>query len=234
MVNSRTGINSPEPYKIHFQHKRLLTALVIGLLLHVLYLAGDGAIMLLSIERRILLVIFAFRLLTMLHSSFETIEQAKITSPPGYTDWRAGLLPFLSVTPLVMVFWLVSWSTGGQLLGITGYAIAASIIMFLLILNFVGMLVKSAKEPLAENGIVHPHYGVGKFLVDSLFNIAYGLVFALGVVGLMVLSPEVLDDSIAVGSLAFYVYLMIWVVQAVIWFFSNLLRQASEDAGLRP
>ncbi len=234
MANSQSSVNSPEPYKTRFQHKRLLTALVIGLLLHVLYLAGDGTIMLLSIERRMVLVIFAFRVLTMLHASFETIEQAKITSAPGYTDWRAGLIPFLSVIPLVIVFWLVSWSTGGELLGITGYAIAVSIIMILLLINLVGMLVKSANERLAENDIVRTHYGVGKFLVDSLFNISYGLVFALGIVGLMVFSPQVLDDSIAVGSLTFYVYGMIWVVQAVIWFFSNLIRQASEDAGLRP
>ncbi|MBZ0279474.1 MAG: hypothetical protein K8L97_01955 [Anaerolineae bacterium] len=225
------NVHPPPANKTHFQHKRLLTAAVIGLLLRMLFLANEGTLILLSPARRIILVIIALRLLMMVHSSFEAVEQTK--SLPRYTGWRAGILPILLMTPMVVGFWLAAWSTGGGLLGVTGYALAASLIMILLILNFIGLLMKSAKEPSAENDVVRPQIGVGEFLVDALFSTVYGLMLFLGIVGLMVLAPEALDDSIAIGNFAFYVYGLMLVGQAVIWFFSGLIRQAAEESGLR-
>lgn len=228
---SLTNVHPPAVHKMHLRYKRLLTAAVIGLLLRVLFLAGEGTLLLLSPARRIILVIIALRLLLMVHSSFESIEQTK--SPPRYVGWRAGILPILLMTPMVVGFWLAAWSTGGGLLGVTGYALATSLIMILLILNFIGLLMKFAKETSAENDVVRPQNGVGEFLVDVLFSTVYGLMLFLGILGLMVLAPEALDDSIAIGSLAFYVYGLMWVGQAVIWFFSGLIRQAAEESGLR-
>jgi len=216
---------------MHLRYKRLLMAAVIGLLLRVLFLANEGTLILLSPARRIILVIIALRLLLMVHSSFESVEKTK--SPPQYVGWRAGILPILLMTPVMVGFWLAAWSTGGGLLGVTGYALAASLIMILLILNFVGLLVKSAKETPAEDDVIVPQGGVGQFMVDALFFTVYGLMLVLGILGLMVLAPEVLEDSIAIGNFAFYVYGLMLVGQAVIWFFSGLIRQAAEESGLR-
>lgn len=225
------NVHPPAVHKMHLRYKRLLTAAVIGLLLWVLFLAGEGMLSLLSPARRIILVIIALRLLMMVHSSFQSVEQTK--SPPQYVGWRAGILPILLMTPVVVGFWLAAWSTGGGLLGVTGYALAASLIVILLILNFVGLLVKSTKETSAEDDAVVPQGGAEQFMVDALFFTTYGLVLVLGTLGLMVLAPEVLEDCIAIGRLTFYVYGLIWVGQAVIWFFSGLIRQAAEESGLR-
>lgn len=224
-------INSPQnpDLPIHFRYKRLLTALVMGLLLRVLVLANDGMLDLLSTERRIILILIALRLLIMVHSSFGTVDQAK----PDYTGWRARILPLFFVFPPLVVFWLAAWSTGGSLLGITGYALAVSLITLLAILNFAVTWMKPSQESSAERGDVYPKYANRKFLVDMVFYGAYGLIFAVGIIGFMVIAPEALDDSIAIGSLAFNVYLMIWVIQGIFWFFSNLIRQATVETGLR-
>jgi hypothetical protein len=233
MVDTLTNIQAPQVAKTHFRYKRLLTAAVSGLLLRVLYLAHDGTILLLSPERRIVLVLLALRLLLMVHSSFETLEQTPASAQPRYKGWQAGIFPLFFIAPLLVVFWLAAWATDGGLLGSTGYALAASVIMLLLILNVVGLLMKAAEDSQAGHEVIAIQYGAGKFWVDALFYTAYGLVIALGLLALMVVAPDVLEDSIAVGSLAFNVYLMLWVVQGVIWFFSNLIRQAAQESGLK-
>lgn len=233
MLNFRQDTDPVTTSAMHFRHKRLLTALVIGLALRMLFLAGDGTLTFLAPERRIILILVALRLLIMLHSSLEIVEPTKPAEQPRYTGWQEGILPFFLIAPPMVVFWLAAWSTGGALLGITGYAIAASIMMLLLILNFASRLIKSSRKSLAENGDVRSQSPTGKFLVDILFFSAYGVILAFGIIGLMVFSPEALDDSIAIGNLAFYVYLMTWVIQGIFLFFSNLIRQAAVETGLR-
>lgn len=218
----------------HLRHKRLLTALVMGLLLHVLVLANDGMIDTLSVERRIVLVLVALRLLIMAHSSFAAVDPAQPAPKPAYTGWRAGILPLFLAAPPLVVFWLAAWSTRGQLHGVTSYALASSVIALLLVLNFVGQVMKRSQKTSPADGNVHAEAPDGNFVMDCLFFTAYGLILAVGMTALMALAPDVLEDSIAVGSLAFYVYVMTWVVQGIVWFFSNVSREAANKAEVIP
>lgn len=208
------------------KYKWLLTALVMGLLLRVLLLVDEGTINLLSPERRIVLVLFALRLLMMLH---ENIKPQKSDMQPYYPHWQARIPLFVLMVPPMIVFWLVAWSTGGQLHRITSYAIAVSIINLLLIVNLIITLVQPAKRTSAGNQVVTLPYTTTQFLMDIMFYGAFGLIFTFGMIGLMVLSSGALDDIIAIGGLTFNVYLLIWGVQGVFWFCSNLIRQTAKE-----
>lgn len=228
MINSRQSVRPPETIKMRLRYQRLLTAFSVGLLIRVLFLTSNGDIVVLSPARRIVLVILTLRLLTLVHSSFDTVEQARPGSQAVYARWQTGILPFFFVAPLVIVSWATAWSTRGQLADSTSYALAASAIMFLVIVNFVLSLAKSAQASSMESEAIRPRYGTGKFVIDIFFYIASGLVIALCIVGLMVLSPEILDDTIFIGNFTVYVYLLLWIGQFAVWFFSNLLRRDQE------
>lgn len=209
----------PQP-PLRFRHQRLLSALVFGLLLHMLYLMREDLLDEISIERRIVLVLIALRLLIMVHSS--STEPAP--SRPEGGGWRAALVPCFLILPLVIGFWSAAWSTGGQLEGITSYALAASLIMLLLIVNLIVTVVQSAKRGKPKNDVVPSPYPAARFWLDSVFYAAYGLILTVGMLALLALAPEVVNDTIAVGNLAVSVYVMTWVLQGIIWFILNVSR----------
>lgn len=208
-----------------FRYKRLLTALVFGLLLHVLYLARDGSLDLISTERRIILALVGLRLLLMVHSSSTTPE----TGRPTGSGWRAALVPWFLIVPLVIGYWSAAWSTSGQLPRITSFALAASLIMLLAIVNLIVTVAQSAKR---DRAIISPDpspYSAARFWLDCLFYGAYGVILTSGTLALLVLAPDVVDDTIAVGNLAVTVYILMWVAQGSIWFISNQMRPAPAD-----
>jgi hypothetical protein len=94
--------------------KELLMALILGLLFYVWLLADQGTLPLLSPERRIVLVIFAIRLPSMVRPSLTDVEQANAAAKPSFVGWRAGILPLAFITPPFVVLWL-AWLSSGKL-----------------------------------------------------------------------------------------------------------------------
>lgn len=213
------------------KYKGYLTALVGGLAVHVLLLAQEGMLPLLSPARRVLLVIIAIRILTQVQASLTTDEQEQLTARTSYKGWRAAILPFSFITPPLVVSWLAWWSTGGRLAHTGMLALAMSAIMLLLVINLVYTLVKSRRATPVEADSTQQQ-GVGNFWLDGFFYTSYGFLFALGVLGVIMLSPETIDDTSRITNLAFYFYLLWFVVQGVFRFFFNLVRYAKETSGV--
>lgn len=226
MINTSEGPSShssnDRPYK------QLLTAGVVGLALYVQSLIADGSIVLLTPERRIVLVLLALLLLTAIHSSLEAEPRVQAGNRPVYTRWQAGVMPFVLITPLLVTFWLAAGAMGGDLFGVTAYALAASALMLLAIINLIYVVVKSARsvpEPLT--------YGTKKFLMEAVLYGVYSFLLAVSLVGLILIAPDVLDDLVTVGSVSVYVYMILWVIRFVWLFFTGLIRQAAVESGLR-
>ncbi len=212
MVN-QTAINP-------LRGKSFLTALVFALLIYVQLLGGQGVLHLLSPERRIVLIIVALRLFSMvLTSLMEDVEHEKLPTKYRYTGRQAGMLPFAFMTPLWIVLWSAWWLTGGLLPRINNYVVVINIIMLVLVVSLAFQLAKSLRGA-ADS--VHHKQSHKKFWTDFLFYGLYGLVFSLVMVGFMVLSPESLDDIKTIGQITFSVYILLLVVQIVFaWFGRN-------------
>lgn len=195
--------------------KRSLIALIFGLLLHILLLRDTVNVLLPA--RRIVLVIIAFRLLMLIRSKFTEQGSPK----PRYTGWRSGVLPLFLMTPPFVVFLLAWLSTGTFLPFIMEVTFTLGIVLLALIANLVFVVVKP--DPNAKDA-AQPK----PFLADVLFYTAEGLVFGLVTLGIIVLTPESLNDIMAIGWNTLNVFIMILVVQGVIAFFSSLSRRDSE------
>lgn len=199
--------------------------MIFGLAFHVLLLADRGMLDVLSAQRRILLVIVAFRFLMMIHAQITTNEQDKAEPKPRYTDWRAAVLPLLFATPPFIVFWLVWWSVGNTLPNLAEYTIVVTIIMLVLVVNFLFVWLKSILRPAPTHEAVQPQPGAGEFGLDCLFFMTYSLVLALGIIGLMIYAPEFLDDITAIGRHTFFNFVFILALQFAFEILSSLVRR---------
>lgn len=232
-MNAHTSSPMQASYSPHLRHKYFIMALVTGLALRVHLLASDGTLLMLSTERRVILVLIALRLLTMMHSSIGITNQEQVASQVGKSNWQETILPGFIIIPTVVLFWLAAWETRGPLIGITGYAIAVTIILLFWLINIAVTLVKSTKRTSTEKNADRRQNSFGKSALQMMFYSAYGVIIGVGIVAWWVLSPESLDDLVLIGNITLNAYLLIWAVQAMFSLLSNLVRQATREAGSR-
>jgi hypothetical protein len=166
-------------------------------------------------ERRILLLIIAFRLLYLLWYSLDTPPRDQPSKNP---DWRAGVQILCFAIPLFVVLFLAR-QTARDLIPLSDELVLASgVSVALVIAGSIFALATGRLADAPESESAPRTQGGVSFWMENLFQALAGMLVAFALVGTLVISPGLADDVDALAHHATSMYLILFAIQLLFIF----------------